>query len=178
MKASGDQYDDRIVEVAWNSKQQNWRFLRFRDDKHDGNHISVVENIIESIQDGVEIEAVGIPSYTLLLILTLCLAASCKCASREDCVQGEIKSPCSDSKSISSIPSAPATTTTTAAATSVSTRSRSFQCAVQPSLGATHSGGSFAMMICIIVLLLTVEDVDRPHVFDILMSDLGCQMLQ
>jgi len=65
MKASGDQYDDRIVEVAWNSKQQKWRFLRFRDDKHDGNHISVVENIIESIQDGVEIEALLASAQTV-----------------------------------------------------------------------------------------------------------------
>ena len=66
MKASGDQYDDRIVEVAWNVKQQNWRFLRFRDDKLTGNYISVVENIIESIQDGVEIDAVNSPSHISL----------------------------------------------------------------------------------------------------------------
>jgi len=54
MKASGEQYDDRIVEVAWNIKGQNWAFLRFRDDKESGNHISVIQSIIESIRDGVE----------------------------------------------------------------------------------------------------------------------------
>ena len=54
MKASGEQYDERIVEVAWNIKDQNWTFLRFRDDKDSGNHISVIQNIIASIRDGVE----------------------------------------------------------------------------------------------------------------------------
>ncbi|KAF8344169.1 mRNA capping enzyme, catalytic domain-containing protein [Cantharellus anzutake] len=54
MKTTGEQYDDRIVEVAWDMKTQNWTFLRFRDDKTDGNHISVIQNILESIRDGVE----------------------------------------------------------------------------------------------------------------------------
>ncbi len=54
MKASGEQYDDRLVEVAWNIKDQNWTFLRFRDDKDSGNHISVIQNMIASIRDGVE----------------------------------------------------------------------------------------------------------------------------
>ncbi|KAG8790573.1 Dcp1p-Dcp2p decapping enzyme complex alpha subunit [Ceratobasidium sp. 428] len=53
-KASGEQYDDRVVEVTWDSANQNWLWHRFRDDKEHGNHQSVVNNILESIQDGVE----------------------------------------------------------------------------------------------------------------------------
>lgn len=58
MKAAEEQYDDRIIEVSWDTARMTWRFLRFRDDKLDGNHISVVQNIIESINDGVEIDQV------------------------------------------------------------------------------------------------------------------------
>jgi mRNA guanylyltransferase len=58
MKATGQQYDDRIVEVSWDKEKESWRFLRFRDDKPDGNHFSVVQNIIESIIDGVEVDEV------------------------------------------------------------------------------------------------------------------------
>ncbi|CAK5264663.1 unnamed protein product [Mycena citricolor] len=56
MKASGDQYDDRIVEVHWDPSKNHWRFMRFRDDKLHGNHRSVVESIVSSIADGVERE--------------------------------------------------------------------------------------------------------------------------
>jgi mRNA guanylyltransferase len=58
MKVTGQQYDDRIVEVSWVREKESWHFLRFRDDKPDGNHFSVVQNIIESIIDGVEVEEV------------------------------------------------------------------------------------------------------------------------
>jgi mRNA guanylyltransferase len=58
MKATGAQYDDRIVEVSWDKEKETWRFMRFRDDKTDGNHISVIQNIIESIIDGVELDEV------------------------------------------------------------------------------------------------------------------------
>lgn len=54
LKASGEQLDDRIVEVYWDTSQQHWRMMRFRDDKPNGNHKSVVGNIISSIVDGVE----------------------------------------------------------------------------------------------------------------------------
>ncbi|KAI0763690.1 mRNA capping enzyme, alpha subunit [Irpex lacteus] len=57
MKASGEQMDDRIVEVHWDVEMKGWRMMRFRDDKPNGNHKSVVENIIKSIADGVEKDA-------------------------------------------------------------------------------------------------------------------------
>lgn len=57
MKRSSEQYDDRIVEVHWDPALTSWRMMRFRDDKPQGNHRSVVENIINSIADGVEKEA-------------------------------------------------------------------------------------------------------------------------
>ncbi|KAF7305060.1 mRNA-capping enzyme subunit alpha [Mycena kentingensis (nom. inval.)] len=54
MKLSGDQYDDRVVEVHWDPTLNAWRFMRFRDDKPNGNHHSIVDKIIQSIADGVE----------------------------------------------------------------------------------------------------------------------------
>ncbi|KAF7294804.1 mRNA-capping enzyme subunit alpha [Mycena indigotica] len=54
MKASGEQYDDRIVEVHWDPSVNGWRWMRFRNDKQNGNHRSIVEKIIQSIMDGVE----------------------------------------------------------------------------------------------------------------------------
>lgn len=52
LKAFNEPLDERIVEVYMDS-QKRWRFYRFRDDKSDGNHISVVNSVIESIQDAV-----------------------------------------------------------------------------------------------------------------------------
>lgn len=64
MKASNDQLDDRIVEVHWDPDLEHWRMMRFRDDKPNGNHKSVVDNIIKSIADGVEKDAVRVsPSH-------------------------------------------------------------------------------------------------------------------
>ena len=59
MKANGEQVDDRIVEVCWDPINEHWRMMRFRDDKPQGNHRSVVENVIQSIADGVEKDTVG-----------------------------------------------------------------------------------------------------------------------
>lgn len=56
MKASGEQFDDRIVEVHWDAEREYWRLMRFRDDKPAGNYKTVVDNIIKSIADGVEKE--------------------------------------------------------------------------------------------------------------------------
>ncbi|KAJ9119641.1 hypothetical protein QFC22_003350, partial [Naganishia vaughanmartiniae] len=56
IKESGVQWDERIVECNWDPEYDSWRFMRFRDDKTDGNHWSVVQKIIESIRDGVELE--------------------------------------------------------------------------------------------------------------------------
>ncbi|KAL9632930.1 MAG: hypothetical protein Q9164_004999 [Protoblastenia rupestris] len=42
----------RIVE-CYLDKQHQWRFLRFRDDKKEANHISTVESVMQSIQDKV-----------------------------------------------------------------------------------------------------------------------------
>jgi len=37
MKASGEQFDERIVEVHWDPQHEHWRLMRFRDDKPAGN---------------------------------------------------------------------------------------------------------------------------------------------
>lgn len=59
MKASGEQFDDRVVEVHWDPELEGWRMMRFRDDKPNGNHKDVVENILKSIADGIEKDAVS-----------------------------------------------------------------------------------------------------------------------
>jgi len=56
MKATGEQYDERIVEVHWDPSAECWRLMRFRDDKPNGNYHKVVEDVISSIRDGVEKE--------------------------------------------------------------------------------------------------------------------------
>ena len=58
MKESGEQVDDRIVEVYWETRANRWRMMRFRDDKPNGNFKTIVDNIIQSIIDGVEKEDV------------------------------------------------------------------------------------------------------------------------
>jgi len=65
MKASAEQVDDRIVEVCWDPVREYWRMMRFRDDKPQGNHRSVVENIMQSIADGVEKDALLARSATI-----------------------------------------------------------------------------------------------------------------
>lgn len=52
MKNMGVELQERIVECAMDD-QKRWRFKRFRNDKKDGNHISVVHSVLESIQDAI-----------------------------------------------------------------------------------------------------------------------------
>nr|4PZ6_A Chain A, mRNA-capping enzyme subunit alpha [Schizosaccharomyces pombe 972h-]4PZ6_B Chain B, mRNA-capping enzyme subunit alpha [Schizosaccharomyces pombe 972h-] len=46
---------ERIVE-CYLDDENRWRFLRFRDDKRDANHISTVKSVLQSIEDGVSKE--------------------------------------------------------------------------------------------------------------------------
>ncbi|KAJ2076916.1 Dcp1p-Dcp2p decapping enzyme complex alpha subunit [Coemansia sp. RSA 988] len=51
--------DGRIAEVVYDPEYDppaRWRFMRFREDKPHGNHISVVDSIIESIKDNMELD--------------------------------------------------------------------------------------------------------------------------
>lgn len=52
LKALQIPLDDTIVECYQDDKAR-WRYMRFRDDKKDANHISTVEKVLESIQDRV-----------------------------------------------------------------------------------------------------------------------------
>ncbi|KAL9104982.1 MAG: hypothetical protein Q9163_000154 [Psora crenata] len=52
MKFLQQPLNDRIVE-CYLDKQNQWRFLRFRDDKKEANHVSTVESVMQSIQDRV-----------------------------------------------------------------------------------------------------------------------------
>ncbi|KIH92163.1 mRNA guanylyltransferase [Sporothrix brasiliensis 5110] len=52
LKATGDPISNRVVECALDD-QQRWRIHRFRDDKPEANHISVVNSVLESIRDSV-----------------------------------------------------------------------------------------------------------------------------
>ncbi|MCJ1286325.1 Dcp1p-Dcp2p decapping enzyme complex alpha subunit [Xylographa opegraphella] len=50
MKALNEPLDERIVE-CYQDHHNRWRFMRFRDDKKEGNYIDTVNSVIESIQD-------------------------------------------------------------------------------------------------------------------------------
>jgi mRNA guanylyltransferase len=54
MKLSGEKVDGRIVKVRWDPSLRHWRMMRFRDDKAQGNHKSVVNDISQSIAEGIE----------------------------------------------------------------------------------------------------------------------------
>lgn len=58
----------RIIECNYDPDLQKklqlkspWRFMRYRDDKPDGNHQSTVDRVLRSIQDGVSKEQVKRP---------------------------------------------------------------------------------------------------------------------
>lgn len=55
MKSLQQPLNWRIVE-CFQDKLNQWRFLRFRDDKKEANHISTVNSVMESIQDSVSKE--------------------------------------------------------------------------------------------------------------------------
>ncbi|KAI0998961.1 mRNA-capping enzyme subunit alpha [Podosphaera aphanis] len=52
LKSLQEPLNDRIVECYMDTQKQ-WRFMRFRDDKTQANHITTVHSVIESIRDGV-----------------------------------------------------------------------------------------------------------------------------
>ena len=52
LKALNEPLDDRLVECYYD-RHHRWRFLRFRDDKHEANHITTVQSVMESIEDHV-----------------------------------------------------------------------------------------------------------------------------
>lgn len=55
LKALQKPLDDTVVE-CFLDEQKRWRFMRFRDDKPDANHISTVKSVLESIEDRVSEE--------------------------------------------------------------------------------------------------------------------------
>lgn len=63
-KESGEQLDDRIVECAWyppspdDDDVPTWHVSRIRNDKSYANHHTTVASVIQSIQDGVELDQV------------------------------------------------------------------------------------------------------------------------
>ncbi|SPO02826.1 related to mRNA guanylyltransferase [Cephalotrichum gorgonifer] len=52
LMALGDPLNDRIVE-SYRDDMGRWRISRFRDDKLEANHISTLNSVMESIEDGV-----------------------------------------------------------------------------------------------------------------------------
>lgn len=59
--------DGKIIECNYDPQLQQelnlkspWRFMRYRDDKPDGNHQSTVNNVLRSIQDAVSKEEVRV----------------------------------------------------------------------------------------------------------------------
>ena len=52
LKARNEPLDERIVE-CYQDEQKRWRFMRFRDDKANANHISVFDSVMDSINDAI-----------------------------------------------------------------------------------------------------------------------------
>lgn len=55
LKALEQPLEERIVECN-KDMEGNWRLLRFRDDKANGNHVTIVKKVLKSIQDAVSQE--------------------------------------------------------------------------------------------------------------------------
>ncbi|KAH3663475.1 hypothetical protein WICMUC_005914 [Wickerhamomyces mucosus] len=55
LKSLNEPLEERVVECN-KDKNGKWRLLRFRDDKANGNHSTVVTKVLQSIQDGVSRE--------------------------------------------------------------------------------------------------------------------------
>ncbi|KAI4154029.1 MAG: hypothetical protein LQ340_001937 [Diploschistes diacapsis] len=53
LKALNRPLDEAIVE-CYQDTSHRWRFMRFRDDKSQPNHVSTVESVLESIEDRIE----------------------------------------------------------------------------------------------------------------------------
>lgn len=63
--------DGRIVEVhrkVYPDGTKKWEFMRFRDDKKDGNFHKVVRNILQSINDNLNEEEVRIYAYAHICV--------------------------------------------------------------------------------------------------------------
>ncbi|KAI9500367.1 hypothetical protein BX070DRAFT_230663 [Coemansia spiralis] len=57
--ANIEELNGRIIEVVWDPEYAppgKWRFLRFRDDKLESNYIGVVQSIMDSISDNIELD--------------------------------------------------------------------------------------------------------------------------
>ena len=56
LKAMEEPLNGRIVECSKDQESGAWKLLRFRDDKLNGNHVSVVQKVLESIGDSVSLD--------------------------------------------------------------------------------------------------------------------------
>lgn len=72
--------DGKIIECNYDPELQEqlqlkspWRFMRYRDDKPDGNHQSTVDNVLRSIQDAVSKEEVKCRELVIRLMHKLTL---------------------------------------------------------------------------------------------------------
>ncbi|WBW74530.1 mRNA guanylyltransferase Ceg1 [Schizosaccharomyces osmophilus] len=64
LKSFNTPLQDRVIECSLDEENQ-WRFLRFRDDKSEANHISTVESVLKSIEDAVSEEDLLHEAYAI-----------------------------------------------------------------------------------------------------------------
>ncbi|KAL6939404.1 Dcp1p-Dcp2p decapping enzyme complex alpha subunit [Hanseniaspora osmophila] len=62
LKNLNEPLNGRIVECSKDEATGKWKLLRFRDDKSNGNHVSVVQKVLESINSAVSIEDLEVVS--------------------------------------------------------------------------------------------------------------------